>query len=75
MHPKQIWEKISLKRSFIQGLVTGVGWGLGATVGIVILLWALGWIFSFLGGLPVIGNFLADVIAATQEALKLRQIR
>ena len=72
MHPKQIWEKISLKRSFIQGLVAGIGWGLGATVGVVILLWVLGWIFSFLGGLPVIGNFFADVISATREALEFR---
>ncbi len=72
MHPRQIWQKISLKRNFVQGFVAGIGWGLGATIGVVVLLWVLGWIFSLLGGLPVIGNFLADVISATKEALELR---
>lgn len=72
MNPRQVLEKISLKRTFIQGLVAGVGWGLGATVGAVIILWVLSWIFSFIGGLPVIGSFLADIITATQEALMSR---
>lgn len=72
MYPRQIWEKISLKRTFIQGLVAGVGWGLGVTVGAVILLGVLSWILSLLGGLPLIGSFLADIISATREALELQ---
>ena len=72
MNPKQIWEKISLNRIFIQGFVAGIGWGLGATIGAVILFGVLSWVFSLLGGLPLIGNFFADIIAATKDALELR---
>lgn len=73
MDPEQVQQKTSLKRIFLQNFIAGIGWGLGATVGVVILLGILSWIISIIGALPIVGNFLADIISTTQEALKLRQ--
>ncbi len=58
-HPKQL-----MWRSFIMGLLSG----LGATVGVAIVITLLGFIIRHLGGLPGIGQWLLDV----QQALPSR---
>lgn len=44
-------------KSFLSGIARGLGFVIGATV----LIWALAWLFSRLGGLPAVGNFFASV--------------
>lgn len=65
--------KVSHKRTFVANFVAGVGWGIGATVGLAIFLAIFTWILNLLGGLPLIGQFFADLIEVTNEALKLKQ--
>lgn len=51
-HPGQLaW------RSFLSGLMSG----LGATVGVAIIVLVLGFLIRQFGGLPVIGNWLNDL--------------
>jgi len=51
-HPRQL-----MWRSFLMGLLSG----LGATVGVAIVIALLGFLIRELGGLPVIGDWLNDV--------------
>lgn len=43
-------------RSFVSGLLSG----LGATIGVAVVLTLLGYLLRHLGGLPVIGQWLND---------------
>ena len=54
-----------IKDGFFQGL----GWSFGATVGFVIISSILVTLLQAAGGLPVIGNWIADVVETTQTEL------
>ncbi|MGI5826117.1 MAG: DUF5665 domain-containing protein [Patescibacteria group bacterium] len=54
---------------FYKNFLGGVGWGLGVTIGATLILALLGSLLRFLGGLPVIGQFFAGIIEATESAL------
>ena len=56
--------RVVLFKSFISGMA----WMIGATLGFTIFLSVL----KFLGGLPIIGNFFASIIEATNQALEAR---
>jgi len=52
-----------------EGLFAGLGWAAGVTIGFVIISSILVIILQFLGGLPLIGTWIADIVEATQEQL------
>ncbi len=54
-----------VKNGFFQGL----GWSFGATVGFVIISSILVTLLQAAGGLPVIGNWIADIVETTQSEL------
>lgn len=56
-------------RIFYKNFLGGVGWGLGVTLGATLILALLASLLRFLGGLPVIGQFFAGIIEATESAL------
>ncbi|OGY29682.1 MAG: hypothetical protein A3F33_00075 [Candidatus Woykebacteria bacterium RIFCSPHIGHO2_12_FULL_43_10] len=52
LNPRQLFI-----RSFLSGLFTG----LGATVGLTLVLILVGWIFTLLGGLPLVGFWIKSL--------------
>jgi len=52
-----------------EGFFAGLGWAVGVTVGFVILSTILVMFLKFLGGLPLIGSWIASIVEATQEQL------
>lgn len=65
-------EKTPYSRLFNQGIVSGIGWAIGVTVGFVLISTFLVFILGKLGGLPLIGDWIADLVEATQVQLKSR---
>jgi len=57
---------------FKEGFWRGFGWSFGATLGLVLISTLGIMILRGLGGLPLIGNFIADLVEATQQALSFR---
>ena len=55
-----------------EGFFAGLGWAFGVTIGFVILSTLLVVFLKFLGGLPVMGGWIASVVEATQEQLLRR---
>ena len=55
-----------------EGFFAGLGWAFGVTIGFVILSTLLVVFLKFLGGLPLIGSGIANVVEATQEQLLKR---
>lgn len=62
-----------LSRVLIANFIGGMSWALGMTLGFSILVYILSLILNAVGGLPLIGNYLADIITYTQQALNNRQ--
>ncbi len=54
------------------GFLKGVGWSFGVTFGFVIISTLIIFVLNKLGGLPVVGGFIADLVEATQESLLRR---
>jgi len=46
----------------------GIAWGLGATVGVTIILAIIGLILRQINLIPVVGNFVADVVKFILES-------
>ncbi len=65
-------EKTPLYTLFKQGLVSGIGWAFGVTVGFVLISSLMVFVLGRLGGLPLIGDWLASVVDATLAQLSLR---
>jgi len=57
---------------FKEGLISGLGWAFGVTIGFVIISTILVVILRNLGGLPVVGNWIASIVEATQKQLTRR---
>lgn len=55
--------KRSRKEIFANNLLGGFAWGLGATIGIAIFFAALAFIGTHINFVPIVGNFISDVIA------------
>lgn len=60
----------SARVKFINGLLGGIGWGIGITLGTAIFLGLLGFIISKIDFVPIFGHFLSDVIKSSQSNLK-----
>lgn len=52
----------------------GLGWAIGATFGFTLFIAIITVILRGLGGVPVVGDFFAGIIEATQEALESRGV-
>jgi hypothetical protein len=63
---------MSKMKTFKKGLIGGIGWAFGVTIGFVIISTILVLILRSLGGLPVIGNWFASIVEATMEQLTKR---
>jgi uncharacterized membrane protein required for colicin V production len=62
--------KRTLKDTIIHSFIGGIFQGLGLTVGIALIAYFLSFIVNAIGGLPFVGDMLANVVNATLEALK-----
>lgn len=63
---------MSKMKTFKKGLIGGIGWAFGVTIGFVIISTLLVLILRGLGGLPIIGDWLASIVEATLEQLTKR---
>ena len=63
MHPK-------LK----DGFISGMGWAFGVTIGFVLISTVLVLLLHLLGGVPVVGKWIADIVTETQIQLSRRTI-
>ncbi len=50
------------KRIFIDNLLGGIAWGLGATVGISALLAIVGIVMSKINLIPIVGGFIVQTL-------------
>ena len=57
---------------FKRGIVAGIGWAVGVTIGFALVSALLILITRALGGLPSLGDFFASVVESTQESLLKR---
>ncbi|OGD86105.1 hypothetical protein A3B51_03135 [Candidatus Curtissbacteria bacterium RIFCSPLOWO2_01_FULL_41_18] len=60
----------STGKNFLRGLVGGLGWGIGITLGTTVIIALFGFIVSKIDLIPLIGHFTAEVIKAAQQNLK-----
>jgi hypothetical protein len=61
-------------KDFKEGFVHGLGWSFGVTVGFVIVSTIGIILLRMLGGLPLIGDFIASVTQETQISLERRSV-
>lgn len=54
--------KKSKKEIFFNNIIGGIGWGIGATIGLSLLLAFLGLIAHYVNLVPVVGNFVSEII-------------
>jgi hypothetical protein len=62
-------EKLKL---FLNGFIQGMGWSFGVTLGFIIISILLVYVLKLLGGMPLIGNFIAGIVESTLEQIKFR---
>jgi len=60
------------RKLFAKRFFGGIFWAMGATFGFAILITIVSFILKWLGGLPIIGQFFANLIEATNKALEIR---
>lgn len=58
----QQYEKVTMNRKHIivNNFIGGISWGLGATIGLAIILAILGFVVSKIDLVPVIGNAISN---------------
>jgi len=56
-------------RKFFTGLLGGLGWGIGLTLGTSAFMILIGFLISKIDFVPVLGTFFADVIKSAQSQL------
>lgn len=57
---------------FKHSIIAGIGWAFGVTIGFVMVSTVIVFGLRQLGGLPLIGNWIADVVETTQSQLYSR---
>lgn len=62
----------SAKKRLLLGLIGGIGWGIGLTLGTAVVLVLLGFFASKIDFVPILGQFSADVIKEAQTNLRTR---
>ncbi|OGH17059.1 MAG: hypothetical protein A3C30_02290 [Candidatus Levybacteria bacterium RIFCSPHIGHO2_02_FULL_40_18] len=54
--------RINIKNIFATNFLGGIAWGLGATVGLAVVLTLLGLFINKLNLVPIVGSFIADLL-------------
>lgn len=54
---------------FRQGIMGGIGWAFGVTIGLILISFIFGIILRNVGGFPLIGSVVADIVENTQAEL------
>lgn len=54
------------------GFIRGIGWSFGITIGFAIISTLLVLFLRSLGGVPLVGTWLADIVQATNQELVQR---
>lgn len=67
-----ITEKTPSQVLFKQGLVSGIGWAFGVTIGFFLISSLLAFLLKQIGGLPLIGDWIASIVDATLAQLSAR---
>lgn len=62
----------SAGHKFLTGLLGGLGWGIGLTVGTALFLGIIGFVISKVDFVPIFGHFLSEVIKSAQGNLTAR---
>jgi hypothetical protein len=57
---------------FKEGLYSGIGWSVGVTLGFAAVSTVIVFVLGNLGGLPIVGGFLADIVDATTAQLQVK---
>ena len=65
-------EKLDYLQLFKEGFVKGISWAFGATVGFIVISTLAVFVLQQLGGLPIVGNFIASIVQATLDQLVKR---
>jgi hypothetical protein len=65
-------KKIPYNELLKEGFFAGVGWAFGVTVGFVVISTLIVFVLNYLGGLPLIGSWIADIVEETQNQLMRR---
>jgi hypothetical protein len=55
------------KQIFIDSLIGGIGWGIGTIIGAFLLFAVLGFLAAQIHAIPVIGEFVYNVIAEVEK--------
>ena len=55
-----------------EGFFAGIGWAFGVTIGFVLVSTLIVFVLRYLGGLPLIGSWIASVVEETQNQLMRR---
>jgi hypothetical protein len=63
MTKKEFWENAK------QGLVNGIFWSIGASIGFAIVTTILVSLMSRAGTLPLLGSFIASIVRSTLQSL------
>lgn len=69
---KQSVEEHDKKAMFLRGVIAGIGWALGVTIGFVLVSTVLAFLLKNAGGLPLIGDWIANIVESTIEQLSRR---
>lgn len=62
----------TLLQKLKDGFIRGIGWSFGATIGFAIISTLLVILLRSLGGVPLVGTWVADVVQATNQELLQR---
>ena len=58
------------RKKFIHGILGGIGYGIGLTLGTALVIAIVGYFVSKIDFVPIFGNFLSQVITASQTVKK-----
>ncbi len=58
----------SAKKRFLMGLVQGLGWGLGVTLGTAAFIVLIGYIASRINWVPIVGQYIENVLTSAQQS-------
>ena len=59
-----------LGRMLRDNFLGGIFWALGTTLGFALIIVVVGFAFRSLGGVPLIGNWIAGIVESTNEVLE-----
>ena len=65
---------VHYKELLKEGIIAGIGWSLGVTIGFVFVSTVLVFTLKQLGGIPFVGGFIANVVEETQNQLLKRTV-